>query len=506
MITDRVICIISIVFVLTVDCFGQIPVDQPEMPAIYKVTVDPITGYDSVIWYSSTEGLVDYYAVCYSKITNPNQPYILSEPIAIVYPPDTVYINQFTESGAYSLGYSVIAVNVLDEDNVVQSVYDYPDSTVHAMAVFDSCSAAVTIVWNKYNKWRGHIASYRIYQSVDNAPSQVVAVINVEDVTTYKARFVPANRNIGFFIETIHEDGVRSSRSNLVTVYTAMPKVPDYIVGHSVETGPGNKVNIDFTIDPETELSEFKLLRSSGINGVFDTILRFRQSDSNIMVTDDVDLNSGIYYYQLVSINTCNKDIQKSNIINNILLNVTNNGLVNRLTWNPVEDWAGETERYILYRTNMDGTGRTDSVLLNTELTWSDDVSLFFTENNTFSGRFCYRIKAIERDNPFTQNSVAYSNEFCIDVTPGIGLPNAFIPNNPSGENSLFQPIFLFQSTDYEMVIYNRWGNKIWEGHIPWDGTAGNNPVPEGVYIYQVKVFYPDKTITLSGHITVLYR
>jgi hypothetical protein len=199
MITDRVICIISIVFVLTVDCFGQIPVDQPEMPAIYKVTVDPITGYDSVIWYSSTEGLVDYYAVCYSKITNPNQPYILSEPIAIVYPPDTVYINQFTESGAYSLGYSVIAVNVLDEDNVVQSVYDYPDSTVHAMAVFDSCSAAVTIVWNKYNKWRGHIASYRIYQSVDNAPSQVVAVINVEDVTTYKARFVPANRNIGFF-------------------------------------------------------------------------------------------------------------------------------------------------------------------------------------------------------------------------------------------------------------------------------------------------------------------
>jgi hypothetical protein len=56
------------------------------------------------------------------------------------------------------------------------------------------------------------------------------------------------------------------------------------------------------------------------------------------------------------------------------------------------------------------------------------------------------------------------------------------------------------------MVIYNRWGNKIWEGDAPWDGNVNNDPVPEGVYVYQLKVFYPDNTITLTGHITVLYR
>ncbi len=504
--TNRMLPVILTIAFFSFTCFGQIPVDQPEMPAIYKVTVDPVTGYDSIIWYSSTEGLVDYYAICYSEITNPSQPYILSEPIAVVYPPDTVYVNQDTESGSYSLGYSVIAVNVLDENSMIQSVYDYPDSTVYAVAIFDSCEASINITWNRYNKWRGQIASYRIYQSIDDAPFQVVAIINVEDVTTYKVRYAPENRNIGLFVETIHEDSIRSSRSNMVRVWTGMLEVPDYIVGHNANAGDQNNVILSFSVDPDTELSEYMLLRSSDISGIYDTIATFREHDSRITYTDDIGFTSGIYYYQLVAINSCNQEIRKSNVINNILLTGSNDGLVNQLSWNPVEDWAGETERYILYRMTMNGTGQTDSVLLNTELTWSDDVSPFFEENTSSTGRFCYRIKAVERDNPYTQNSVASSNEFCISVTPGIRVPNAFIPNSPDGVNSLFQPVFLFQPTDFEIVIYNRWGNKIWEGNEPWDGTAENDPVSQGVYIYQIKVLYPDNTVTLTGHVTVLYR
>jgi gliding motility-associated-like protein len=491
--------------VFALECFGQVPVNQPEMPVMYKVTVNPVEGYDTVIWYSSTEGLVDYYAVCYSKITNPNQPYILSEPIAIIYPPDTVYVNQDTESGMHSIGYSVIAVNVIDENSAVQSIYDYPDSTVFTQAVFDSCDASVTIIWNRYNKWRGHIGSYRIYQRIDGSASQVVAIIDVEDITTYKARYVPENRNLGFYVETIHEDSIRTSVSNMATIYTGMLEVPDYIVGHSANIGTDNHIVLDFDIDPDTELSEYKLLRSTDINGDYDTISSFRQHDQRIILTDNVDYTSGIYYYQLIAINRCNLDVQKSNVINNIILSGTNAGMLNHLAWNPVEDWPGETERYVLYRSDMSGTGQRDSILLNKELTYTDDVTAFFTESNAYTEQFCYQIRAIETNNPFTQNSVAFSNEFCISIT-GVRLPNAFIPNNPSGENSLFKPIFLFQPVSYEMVIYNRWGNKIWEGNIPWDGTANNHPVPEGVYVYQIKVFYPDDTITLTGHITVLYR
>ncbi|MBN2214963.1 MAG: gliding motility-associated C-terminal domain-containing protein [Bacteroidales bacterium] len=506
MMNNRISFNIIIFSFIAFGCFGQVPVDQPEMPVMYKVTVNPVAGHDTIIWYSSTEGLVDYYAVCYSKITNPNQPYILSEPIDSIYPPDTVYVNQDTESGIHSIGYSVIAVNIIDEHSVVQSVYDYPDSTVYADVEFDSCNAAVTIRWNPYNKWKGHIASYRVYQSVDNGPPQVIAIIDVEEVTSFKVMSVTENSTLGYYVEIIHEDRIRSSTSNMAVIYTGMLEVPDFIVGHSANEGADNHIILDFSVDPDTELSEYKLLRSSDISGDFDTITSFRQHDTRIMLTDDVDYTSGIYYYKLMAINNCGQDIQESNVINNIILTGTNDDLVNHLSWNPVEDWPGETGRYVLYRTHMNGTGQTDSVLLNTELNYSDDVSAFFTENNVYSGRFCYQIRAVEINNPFTQNSTACSNEFCINVTPGVRLPNAFIPNNPNGVNSLFQPVFRLQPAEYEMTIFNRWGNKIWEGNIPWDGTVNNKYVSEGVYIYQLKVFYPDNTITLSGHITVLYR
>ena len=68
-------------------------------------------------------------------------------------------------------------------------------------------------------------------------------------------------------------------------------------------------------------------------------------------------------------------------------------------------------------------------------------------------------------------------------------FPNAFTPNF-DGENELFAPI---GNTDnigkYHMMIYNRWGQKIYETTDPnsgWDGTYNNIPSPLGTYVYKV--------------------
>lgn len=505
--TGKFFYIVPVFFALVIYCYGQNPVDQPEMPSMYKVSVDPFSGADSVIWHSSTDGLVDYYAVCYSIVTNPNQPYILSEPIDSIYPPDTIYVNHATVSDQHSVGYSVIAVNVIDENNVVQSVYDYPDSTVYAAAVFDSCKATATVSWNIYNKWKGQVGSYRIYQTENGLNPQVIGIINVENMTTFEAGSLPVNTEVGFFVETIHKDGIRTTRSNMASVYTAMLKIPGYINGHSANPNSDNSIMLDFEIDPGTELSVYKLLRSTSVNGIYDTIDQFSWYDQRILYTDMQANTSVVYYYQLLAVNNCNMEIKKSNIINNIVLSGENEEVTNQLIWNPVEDWAGETERYVLYRRNLGSSGQIDSILLSgTDLSFTDDVSGFFTDNNAHSATFCYRIKAVEANNPYTQNSSEYSNEFCIDVTPGIKLPNAFIPNNRSGENSLFRPVFQFQPADYKLVIYNRWGNKVWEGNGPWDGLSNNSYVPEGVYGYELQIYYPDNTVTRTGYVTVIYR
>ena len=498
--------IIFLILIGTDICYAQGVADQPEMPVIYKVTVDPETGNDSIIWYPVNDTLVDYYAVCYSIITNPAYPFILSEPIAYVSPDSNFYVNTYSESGVHSIGYSVIAVHIRNDSTKIQSLYDYPDSTVFLSAAFDSCSSTVNLSWNRYNKWKGNIGAYKIYQVVENSNPQVIGIIAVESMTTFAVDVSQyANENIGYFVETIHTDSIRTSRSNMTTIYSGMLKIPDFIVASSVNPDGNNTVQIRFQVEASSRLTEYQVWKSADLNGDYEMLSQINTSDTLIHVTDHFDYTCSVYYYKLTVLNKCSEVSLTSNIINNIRLTATNQGLSNQLNWNPVEDWPGETDRYVLYR-QAPNSGGTDSIMVGTNLTYSDDVSSFFTSGTASSGEFCYRIKSVERNNPYTQNSVTYSNEVCITVTPEIRMPNAFIPNNPAGENDALQPVFLFEPVSYELIIYNRWGNLIWQGKGPWDGTSNNQPVPEGVYAYQLKVQYPDNTYNKTGYVTILYR
>lgn len=89
-------------------------------------------------------------------------------------------------------------------------------------------------------------------------------------------------------------------------------------------------------------------------------------------------------------------------------------------------------------------------------------------------------------------------------------IPNAFTPNEDPF-NQFFSPVFVdgFIPLDYQMVIYNRWGELIWESYdytAGWDGTYGDVFVEDGIYIWKI-VFREnnsDKKYEDFGHITVL--
>lgn len=67
-------------------------------------------------------------------------------------------------------------------------------------------------------------------------------------------------------------------------------------------------------------------------------------------------------------------------------------------------------------------------------------------------------------------------------------IPNSFTPNG-DGLNDVFAPTFT-DITEYQIEIYNTWGEKIFESNNPtkgWDGTYKNQAAPIGAYIWQVK-------------------
>jgi len=90
-------------------------------------------------------------------------------------------------------------------------------------------------------------------------------------------------------------------------------------------------------------------------------------------------------------------------------------------------------------------------------------------------------------------------------------VPNTFTPDGDQF-NETFQPIFEsgFDPYDFHMVIYNRWGEIVFETYdatIGWNGTYGpQGLVNDGVYTWQIdfKEAYTDARHTHTGHITVL--
>jgi gliding motility-associated-like protein len=66
-------------------------------------------------------------------------------------------------------------------------------------------------------------------------------------------------------------------------------------------------------------------------------------------------------------------------------------------------------------------------------------------------------------------------------------VPNTFTPNG-SGNNEIF---FAYGTnvTEFEMIIFDRWGNLIFQSNDitkGWDGTYKNNPCQEDVYVWRI--------------------
>lgn len=93
---------------------------------------------------------------------------------------------------------------------------------------------------------------------------------------------------------------------------------------------------------------------------------------------------------------------------------------------------------------------------------------------------------------------LTYLNEFgCIEKDsviviykcgPRLYIPSAFTPNGKEG-NETFKPVGL-GITEYEIQIFNRWGERVFYSNdmsIGWDGTFQGEKAPEGVYLYAIK-------------------
>ena len=157
-----------------------------------------------------------------------------------------------------------------------------------------------------------------------------------------------------------------------------------------------------------------------------------------------------------------------------------------------------------------------------------------FSDANSWIWKFGNGIKSQETNPTIKYDDVGSyevslrkENQFgCLDsafirvqVSPNydVILPNAFTPNpngsnggfyNPNDlNNNVFHPFVEF-TTSFEMLIFNRWGELIFESkdvNIGWDGYYKGELCQADVYIYKLNIAFEDGSrISKVGDITLL--
>jgi gliding motility-associated-like protein len=89
-------------------------------------------------------------------------------------------------------------------------------------------------------------------------------------------------------------------------------------------------------------------------------------------------------------------------------------------------------------------------------------------------------------------------------------IPNSFTPDDDEF-NQHFQPIFTsgFDPFNFHMVVYNRWGEVLFESYDAskgWDGTYHGELVPEGTYTWKIQFQREDSSDreVMTGHISLI--
>ena len=89
-------------------------------------------------------------------------------------------------------------------------------------------------------------------------------------------------------------------------------------------------------------------------------------------------------------------------------------------------------------------------------------------------------------------------------------VPNTFTPDGDE-YNQVFLPVFEsgFDVHDYHMMVFNRWGEVVFESFdhtVGWDGTYNGKIVQAGSYIWRIEfgLEYTDAREIISGHVSLM--
>jgi len=100
-------------------------------------------------------------------------------------------------------------------------------------------------------------------------------------------------------------------------------------------------------------------------------------------------------------------------------------------------------------------------------------------------------------------------NAVVVEESGMVVFPNVIKPLSLIEQNRIFRPVVIDQVDEYHLMIFNRWGELIFESKnrdIGWDGYHNGKQAKQDVYVWKLRGKYTNgKELNESGDVTLIY-
>lgn len=423
---------------------------------------------------------------------------------------NTTYLDVVHNPNLFAITYKVRALEYCEDPAGLQGAIT-PDTADHKTILMqvsapDRCTQTANVSWQAYKAGSATVLNYAVQQSINRGSFTTVGNIT-DGSTSFLLQNIPFRDSVCVRIMATLPNGATSySNERCFSADVIQKPIHDYIRNITIE---GNNIIIDYKKDTAAAPAKTVILQRSNDGILFSPIVNTPTEPdykTYLFTDENLDVSGQTYSYKVNLVDSCfNTHSSDTATSLHLGIKVKSNNRADLL-------WSGfEIGDITFHQYKLEKIIGTDTITVgsfNRSQNVYQETALFNYAADTLS-EVCFRLTAY-----FTNNNDAtpkeelksHSNIVCVQPTPKVFVPQAFVP---TGHNTTFKPFLLYAQPDgYEFKIFDRWYQLIFatnDINTSWDGTYKGISAPLDAYIYIINFKGKDgKSYTQSGTVMLL--
>lgn len=378
-------------------------------------------------------------------------------------------------------------VNALDRCGNT-SLFDLRHRSIFLKGLTKPCEQSINLNWNPYQNWPYGVAEQQIWLSIDGG-----AFTNIASLPPTDSSFVFTGINDGsnycFFVRNLAATTGYVSNSNLICLDAEIVNPVSKLYVESASVNDDGSTTVRWLWNEDAEIKQYEILRS-GTNGNYEVIaienpvLPLQPLNT---FEDSSTQDAGPWYYTIRTTDDCDT-VKTSTYGATVFLSGSSSQTgINQLTWTPFDQELSTVNTWELYRLLNTSAIKVAS-LPGTTNQYTDHYEPATSDGLTA----CYYVLAKGTLAPPGGNAIeiqSRSNLTCIEQPLRILIPNALAPE---GFNQEFKVLVVPDSfSEFDLRIFNRYGQEVFRTSNPdegWRGTHNGKKLPQGAYVYTLRI------------------